>query len=268
VATDAAFANLVVNRTGIVATTSTPDADLPSTTQFFWRVRATNGCGAGDWSPTFDFATVALPGDCGLGTAPAVQFADDFEAGGPGWTHSGTGDSWALSTARAHSGAQSFHANDPSTTSDQRLVSPEVVLPATGSALTLQFWNWQTMESRSGGCWDGGLVEISTDGGSTWTPLPTSVMLTDPYDGQVTGLADLDGWCGDPQDWLNSVVDIEAWAGQTARFRFRLGSDSSVSREGWYIDDVRIQSCVASEPPLFGDGFESGHTGAWSLTVP
>jgi subtilisin family serine protease len=268
VATDATFSNLVLDRTGILSTTSMPAADLPSNTQFFWRVRATNGCGAGVWSPTFDFATVALPGDCGLGTAPAVRFADDFESGGPGWTHSGPGDSWALSAARVHSGAQSFHANDPSTTSDQRLVSPAVVLPATGSALTLQFWNWQTMESSFSGCWDGGVVEISTDDGSTWTPLPTSVLLTDPYDGQVTGLAGLDGWCGDPQDWLNSVAEIDAYAGQTARFRFRLGSDSSVSREGWYIDDVKVQSCVPSEPPLFGDGFETGHTGAWSLTVP
>jgi hypothetical protein len=268
VATDAGFSSPVLSVTGIAGTTYTPGTDLASNTQYFWRVLATNPCGAGAYSTTFTFATMALPGDCGLGTAPAVHFADDFEAGAGSWTHSGTGDSWALSAARAHSGAQSFHANDPSTTSDQRLVSPAVVLPATGSALTLQFWNWQTMESSFSGCWDGGVVEISTDGGATWTQLPTTVMLTDPYDGPVTGLSSLDGWCGDPQDWLNSVVNIDAYAGQTVRFRFRLGSDSSVSREGWYIDDVKVQSCVPSESPLFGDGFESGHTGAWSLTVP
>ena len=33
-----------------------------------------------------------------------------------------------------------------------------------------------------------------------------------------------------------------------SRFRFRLGSDSSVSREGWYIDDVYVQSCGPAAP--------------------
>jgi bacillopeptidase F (M6 metalloprotease family) len=197
-----------------------------------------------------------------------VHFADDFEGGAPGWTHSGTGDTWALSTARVHGGTHSFHAVDPSTTSDQRLVSPEMTLPTSGSALTLQFWNWQQMEPSYSGCWDGGLVEISTNAGSTWTPLPTTAMLTDPYDGGVTGLGDLDGWCGDPQDWLNSVVDVDAYAGLTVRFRFRLGSDSSVSREGWYVDDVRVQSCEVFELPMFGDGFDDGTTNGWSSVLP
>jgi bacillopeptidase F (M6 metalloprotease family) len=167
-----------------------------------------------------------------------------------------------------HGGTQSFHANDPGITSDQRLVSPEVALPAAGSSLNLQFWNWQQMEPSFGGCWDGGVVEISTNGGSTWTPLPTSLMLTDPYDGPVTGLGDLEGWCGDPQDWLNSVVNLDAYAGQTARFRFRLGSDSSVSREGWYVDDVKVQSCAVFAVPLFADGFDDGTTSAWSSVLP
>ena len=44
------------------------------------------------------------------------------------------------------------------------------------------------MEDRTGGCYDGGLVEISTNGGATWTHLPDRPLLTDPYDGPVTGL--------------------------------------------------------------------------------
>jgi hypothetical protein len=92
-------------------------------------------------------------------------------------------------------------------------------------------------------------------------------MLTDPYDGPVTGLGGLDGWCDDlgaaGTVWKKAVVDIDAYAGETVRFRFRLGSDGSVSREGWYVDDVKVQSCVPDVPPLFADGFESGDTSAW-----
>ncbi len=42
------------------------------------------------------------------------------------------------------------------------------------------------------------------------------------------------------------MVDVSSYAGQIVKFRFRLGSDSSVSREGWYIDDVKVQSCAWS----------------------
>jgi subtilisin family serine protease len=268
VATDPTFTNPVLDVSDATGTSYTPDADLQSNTLYYWRARALNPCGAGAWSATSMFATVALPGDCGLGTVPVSAYAIDFEAGAAGWTHSGSGDSWALSGTRTHSGAAAFHANDPATTSDQRLVSPAIALPAEGAGLTLQFWNWQQMESLgSDACWDGGIVEISTNGGTTWTYLPTAVMLTDPYDGPVSGLSDVAGWCGDPQDWLKSVVDISAYAGQTAQFRFRLGSDYSVGREGWYIDDVLVQACVAGGLP-FSDGFESGDSSAWSATVP
>ena len=244
---DPGFGSPAINESGISGTSVTPATSLASNTVYFWRVTADNLCGTGVPSTAYSFSTEALPGDCGMGTVPSEEFFDTFESGAPGWTHSGTGDSWALSTARSYSPANSFHANDPATSSDQRLVSPPVVLPVGSSPLTLQFWNWQLMEDRTGGCYDGGLVEISTDDGTTWTHLPNALMLTDPYDGPVTGLGNLDGWCDDlgapSTQWKKAIVDIDAYAGQTARFRFRLGSDTSVSREGWYIDDVLVQSC-------------------------
>ena len=59
VATDAGFANVVLGVGGIAATAFTPDADLASNTQYYWRVRATNPCGTGAYSAAFTFATVA-----------------------------------------------------------------------------------------------------------------------------------------------------------------------------------------------------------------
>jgi lysyl endopeptidase len=216
---------------------------------------------------------VALPGDCGLGTEPRVEFTDDFESGVGLWTHSGTQDTWTLSGSMVHGGSFAWYAQDPDSVSDQRLVSPPVDLPSSGSGLTLQYWNHQEMESSYDGCYDGGILEISTDGGATWTQLPTTVMQTDPYDGTVSSsysnpLAGLQAWCGDPQDWLRSVADINAYAGHTVNFRFRLGSDSSVNRDGWHIDDLKVQSCVVPDPPFFADDFESGTTDAWSVVMP
>jgi len=270
---DAGFGSPSIVQSGITGTSVTPATSLMSSTTYYWRVTAENLCGAGAASAVFSFTTEALPGDCGPGTVPVIAFTEGFESGAPGWVTGGTGSTWAPSTTRVHGGAFSYLGTDLASVTDQRLESPDILLP-TELPVTLQFWNWQEMESTSGGCYDGGILEISTNGGTTWTQLPTTVMVTDPYDGAVSAtfgnpLAGLDAWCGDPQDWLRSVVDLDAYAGQTARFRFRLGTDSSVSREGWYVDDVVVQSCEAGEPGLpFSDGFESGDTSAWSNTVP
>jgi len=269
---DPAFAGTMVFP-GITDTFYTPITDLMSNTHYYWRVSADNACGTGPASTPYELTTAALPGDCGTGTTPVLHFEEDFETGAPDWSHSGTGDTWSLSGNRYHSGAFSYYAVDTSTVSDQRLESPDVVLP-TNTPLTLQFWNWQEMEDSSGGCFDGGVLEISTDAGVSWTELPTTVMQTDPYDGLISTsfsnpLGGLDAWCGDPQDWMRSVVDLDAHAGQTARFRFRIGTDSSVSREGWYIDDVAVQACVPVDiDSIFADGFESGDTGQWSIVAP
>ncbi len=248
IATDPTFNTIVDSATGLASNTYTPETDLNYRTSYFWRVRSLNGCGNGAYSMVFSFSTLSAPGDCPLGTLSVTVYSQDFEAGSLGWSHSGIGDSWALVSNRTHSGVNAFRANDPATVSDQRLVSPEIALPAGQSPLTLKFWNYQSLEDKASGCYDGVIVEISTDDGSSWSQLPGSAMLTDPYNGMVDSgfsnpLAGIHAWCGDPQDWLNSVVNLAGYEGQNARFRFRLGSDSSQSREGWYIDDVVVQSC-------------------------
>ena len=248
---NADFSSPVYSAT-VVGTTHTPSLDLPSGTLLYWRVTADNACGS-TVSGTFQFTTVALPGDCPPGVTADVSYSEDFETGAPGWSHSGTGDTWALSGANPNSGVQSFFAVDPATVSDQRLVSPPIALPAGQDPVVLEFWNWQHMETRTGGCYDGGILEVSTDGGANWTQVPGADLLTDPYDGPVSTccsnpLAGLDAWCGNnPQPYLGSRVDVSAWAGQTVQFRFRLGSDTSANRPGWYVDDVSVWSC----PQLF-----------------
>ncbi len=256
----------------VSGTSHTPGVDLPSNTPLHWRVTASNPCAAGV-SAVRGFTTVPLPGDCASGTVASAVYEFGFESGAGGWTASGTGSTWAQSGARFHSGGFSYKATDSGAVSDQRLVSPAVVLPTGQGPLTLQFWNHQTMEANgAAACYDGAILEISTNGGSTWTQLTGAALQTDPYNGAVSAccsnpLAGLQAWCGDPQDWTRSIVDIDAFAGQTVSFRFRLGSDTSVSREGWYLDDVRVQSC-AGGAPIFTDGFESGNASSWSAVVP
>ena len=129
--------------------------------------------------------------------------------------------------------------------------------------MTLRFWNRQELEDAAGACWDAGLLEISTNGGVDWTELSDPRILFRPHDGIVNTfasgpnpLAGSPAWCGDPRDWEDYVIDLSDFAGDEIQLRFRVGTDSTFgAREGWTIDDVRIEGC--GNETIFSDGFES-----------
>jgi len=273
VATDAAFTNIVAStETSNLSWTVDAAQALNSSSRYWWRVIARNPCGDSNpvgggadtiFADGFDpaaadnaqeFTTLALPGDCPVDTSPSVVFSDDMESGAPGWTHgaaSGSTDLWSLGST-AHSGTHAWQANAPApgNANDEWLISPSIALPNNLSTLSLKFWNQQSIKSTTGGCFDGAILEVSTNGGSAWTEIATGSLLTDPYDGPISSgfhnpLGGDQGWCGDPQAYLNSIVDIQSYAGQTVQFRFNIGHDNLVHRSNpnWAIDDVQVTGC-------------------------
>ncbi|MDA3933651.1 MAG: hypothetical protein PF630_04895 [Gammaproteobacteria bacterium] len=259
VASDAAFTNIlasaVVGDTSFVA----PQSFAEDVT-IFWRVTAINNCGPGATSAA-SFTTIPA-GQCPVGTTANMVFEDDLETGAPGWTMPASGvgpELWALSNVRQSSGLFSFLAVDPPTQSDQFLVSPPITLPPLAqSPITLSYWNFQNIEANTGSgvdaCWDGGILEVSTDGGLNFTQIPDEQLLTDPYNGTVTaqGAITISGqpaWCADDivppsgDQEVVQVVDLTSFAGETVQFRYRFASDGAVGDEGWYIDDVIVQGC-------------------------
>ena len=61
VATDAGFVNVVFATNTTSTATTAPPGTLVNATSYSWRVRGNNGVGAGDFSTTFGFTTVAAP---------------------------------------------------------------------------------------------------------------------------------------------------------------------------------------------------------------
>ncbi len=117
--------------------------------------------------------------------------------------------------------------------------------------MVLKFWHTPNLEPNGAtACYDGGVLEVSTDGGSTWTYVPNANLLVGPYRaGAVSGsfgnpLAGQNAWCG-TTSYFQTIADVSAYAGQTVQFRMRLGTDSSQSATGWDVDDVVVQSCEA-----------------------
>jgi hypothetical protein len=266
-ARDAAFTDIVEDETidGLEYTLITP---LDSGTFYYWRVTASNACGSSAEQVVFSFKTAPAPGDCDESTTATILFEEDFTGGLAGFTTTGsTGAStWAIAARPGSpSGGNTLRAVDITTVSDQRLISPTIELPADQSPLTLQFWNDQTIEDENANaCYDGGILEVSADAGATWTQIGGAQLLVGPYKGPINGgfsnpLSGLQAWCGDPASWANYIVDIDAFAGQTVQFRWRLGTDESAGRpDGWHLDDIKVQSCAAEpkDDTIFANGFE------------
>lgn len=264
------FSSITYSAT-VAGTTHLAASVLASNTHYYWRVQATNACGTGSFTAAFDFTTIPLPGDCPSGATAQSSVVQDFEAGIGTWTL-GAGsisNTWASSTDRFHGGTKSFKAIGNGAVSDQRLVTPTFAVPTGAGPQSAIFWNWRDLEDSSAtSCFDGGIAEISTNGGATFTQLTTEVQ-TDPYNGPVSTtysnpLGGLNAWCN-LQDWTRVVLNLSAYAGQNVQLRFRVGNDNSVATEGWYLDDFQVQNCVSV---LFIDGFESGNTSLWSLSFP
>ena len=264
VATDPAFGTIVLSQ-AVSGTSFEPATALPTSTELFWRVTPSNQCGTADASAVFAFTTIAAPGDCGPGTVAEVHYFDDMESGDNGWTHvAGSGftvDTWEQSTTDANSPVTSWRGLDVDEESDQQLISPPMSVPVSVDALTLQYFGRRDMEDGGSGCYDGGVLEYTTDAGANWQEVTASMLETNPYVGPIDDrydnpLAGRDAWCG-LQDWTRTVVDLTGLDGQTLQFRYRLATDSSVAADDWHIDDVLVQSCRVVEEEIFADGFET-----------
>jgi hypothetical protein len=51
--------------------------------------------------------------------------------------------------------------------------------------------------------------------------------------------------------YRSTRLDLTALAGQNFRFRFRIGTDESVSNLGWIVDDVRIYTCALQKTEIY-----------------
>ncbi|MGC8874956.1 MAG: C25 family cysteine peptidase, partial [Chloroflexia bacterium] len=236
----ALFPAPVIDVAGLAEATYTPETPLEDGRCYWWRAGGDNGCGEGAWASPFHFATVAL----------TTVFFDDIESGPGQWSHSaaqGT-DHWQISTAQSHSPTHSWFVPDDAVVTDSRLWNTTPVLLGTDSTLT--FWHRYQFE---GTAYDGAVLEISTNGGSSWQDLGPYIT-ANGYNGTISTccsnpLGGRQAWVGDLTTWTQVTVDLSAFAGQQAQIRWRIGCDFSVSDVGWYIDDVQITAQLPPNPP-------------------
>jgi hypothetical protein len=190
-----------------------------------------------------------VPGPCGVGQELFTIYASGFEPHegyGRDWRVDGYLSTWAVIDIFGYKG-YGWHAH-AYVVSDQHLISPPLDLPSHANRIQLRFYNRQEIEPAKNACHDGGVLEITTDGGATWSQVPNDKLSNDLYDGIVSPhlgnpLAGRLAWCGGYYGyWQEVIVDLDEYAGETVTLRFRLGTDQSVG-SNWRIDEVRVQAC-------------------------
>jgi len=258
VASDPGFTNIVLEE-ALQGTSFSVTSPLQSAGNFWWRVQSSNACGVGAQSAVFRFQTAPEVGDCAPGDQVVVHYEDDMEGGIGGWTRpAATGtNTWAQSAVLPNSGSTSWLGAGTGMVTDQRLVSPPINLPADAASPTLVFHHVPNLEnSGATACYDGGILEVTYNDGESWFQVPGSQILEGGYTGTISSgfsnpLAGAQAWCSAATTtYRRAVVDASPWAGEEIRLRFRIGTDTSVSRPGWHVDDVVIRSCLAGQEPV------------------
>jgi hypothetical protein len=210
-----------------------------------------------------DVPQLALGSNFNLSTTQRVNYddvagafaTDTFESSASAWTFSGDpveSPNVLASRIRALSPVQ--HAAwlpdnngqiddvKPSLPSDTYMTSPVLNVDAS-NPLVLSFTHRFSFES---GGWDGGVVEISTDGGATWTKVTGGGFYNGTTNASTNATigASTAAFVNRSSTWPNFIpatVNLgTTYAGMNVQFRFHSSADDSTGAPGWDVDDVQI----------------------------
>jgi hypothetical protein len=241
--------------------TAFSDIDVVSGTTYYYIVRAEDSTAAanGPHGGNQESNTVRLFATAFGSPAATGTWRD---GAGDGGAYLSPESVWRISSAEAKSGTHSYH-NAPDHdryTNDTcaSLVTPPIALDANAELAYAARFNLEYQ-------WDGVIVEISADGGATWTDLP-------PAGGYPSTLAETQGEngtdapvnaCGYPKTagaftgpqgnasltpWTDYHSSLAAFSGKTVRIRWRFTSDPGSEFEGFYLDDVTISNAKLPGP--------------------
>jgi len=182
---------------------------------------------------------------------PSLIFADDMESGTGNWVEND--GYWGLTSAHFHSMTTSYTDSPGGFYGNYRNTWIELADPidfTNALAAELRFWHKVDTEEN----WDFCYVEASTDGGATW------LQVGERFHGN---------W-----PWAQIVFPLDDFVGTSGfKVRFRFSSDTYITEDGWYVDDVEIYGPptgnAAPSAPTLSDPPEGGtvSTSMPTLTV-
>ena len=160
-------------------------------------------------------------------------------------------DVWEISTSNVRSGEKCWFVANTQAENDQRIEMIEE-FTVSGEAPALRFYHdYDTQPVK-----DGGIVQISTDGGNNWSFLTESFLRND-YRGNLASRTlfapDIRSFWGDSHGYIATYIDLTPYIGEQIKVRFRFASSADaegnpfIGADGWYMDDFEIMDMKAYE---------------------
>ena len=203
-----------------------------------------------DEMETYTFKVVINPGVDGS----LYSTIEDAETITMAWTPSSTNmglSNWDITSTNPYAGSSVWFAPDVPSPNEQYLTITDPIIPTHGTVLS--FWHSYDTEEH----WDGGLLQISTDNKSSWEDLG-AYFSQNGYNDYIDNNSNIPAFSGTSGGYIQSVVDLSAFAGQGVYIRFWMHCDPAEGGVGWYIDDITINNIAVSIPNTVnvqGNGF-------------
>ena len=169
-----------------------------------------------------------------------LEFEEGVENGTAAWeTSVADGPATWETSGQSFEGNFAWFAENIDTITDMSITTV-ASFELTGASPALSFWHRYNTEST----WDGGVVEISTDGGNFWDDLEPD-FIQNGYNANISvnpasAISGQPAFTGNSGGYIQSIVDLSTYSGDEIFIRFRFASDAFVGGEGWYIDNVEL----------------------------
>lgn len=251
-----------------LATAGFTDTAVSNGQPYYYRVSAQDSLG--NLSPLSRVLNITPTGPDGPNPATLLDDVD---------THSymALQAPWQVTDSAASNGSLSYHnAADNQPYPDMTCASITLPPLTLNSGATLSFKARYDLEYQ----WDGVVMEISTDGGSTWQDLPptggypSSFAQTQNPPVNSCGFASSHGAFSGVSTASNNAnpnngsatavfkpfsVSLASYAGQTVQLRWRMSSDPAANFDGFLLDEVSMSDdTTPNADVIFASGFEDG----------
>ncbi len=183
-------------------------------------------------------------------TTGTAGFTDDMETTGNFATNWVVSSGWNYSTATmggtgAFSGTRTLAESPAAATNYANNVNNITARInrtfnfSTATMAYMTFW----LKHRAENGEDYMRVEVSTNGGTTWTALSGRKTIVESA-GRIGGIA---SYTGIQDTWIREYIDLDPYIGQASvQLRFLFNSSAAGQNDGFFLDDVSVVSSTAS----------------------
>ena len=169
-----------------------------------------------------------------------LDFEDDIESGAGNWsiTNPRGAATWSITNTNSNSPTHSWFVPNAGDEDNTEYITLDAMV-LSGSSILSFYHSYDTEED-----WDGGIVEISTNGGGSWTDLGP-FMIENPYNGSLGGSSNPDiagrsAFTGNSNGFIRTTANLSSFGSQSVLIRFLFGEDNNTFSVGWFVDDVQL----------------------------